>query len=89
MRVRVRLRVNTETGEVEVFRVEDVGTEAPLDDHDEHHDQIAEELGRVVERRPRVVEVEPVTHDGLPPLVIPGAEEADELTRAEREREFE
>jgi hypothetical protein len=88
MRVRVRLRVNTETGEVEVFQVDDLGAEELTEDHDEHHDQIAEELGRVVERRPRVVEVEPVEHDGLPPLTVPGTEEAEELTQAEPEREL-
>jgi hypothetical protein len=90
MRVRVRMRVNTETGAVEVFQVDDIGAELPQIDHDEHHDQIAAELGRLVERRPQVTEVEPIAHVGLPPLAGPGEREPGgeaEPARAERERE--
>jgi len=51
MRVRVRFRVNAETGEVERFVVEDLGARTD-EDHDAVHDQIAYEVGKVVERRP-------------------------------------
>lgn len=51
MRVRVSFRVDTTTGEVQEFLVEDVGTE-PEPEHEAVHDQIAYEVGKVVERRP-------------------------------------
>lgn len=51
MRVRVSFRVNTRTGQVEQFLVEDTGTGLEPE-HDGQHDRIAYEVGRVVERRP-------------------------------------
>lgn len=51
MRVKVSFRVNRETGEVEEFLIEDIGTEAEPE-HDAVHDRIAHEVGKVVERRP-------------------------------------
>ena len=60
MRVRVRFRVNADTGEVELFLVEDIGTGTELaPDHDETHDAIAYEVGKVVERRPAPEQVPP------------------------------
>jgi len=51
MRVKVRFRVNSETGEVEEFLIEDISTEVEPE-HDAVHDRIAHEVGKVVERRP-------------------------------------
>ena len=51
MRVRVSFRVNTTTGEVETFLIEDTGTEIEPE-HEATHDRIAYEVGRIVERRP-------------------------------------
>lgn len=51
MRVRVNFRVNTDTGDVEEFLIEDISTEAEPE-HDAVHDRIAHEVGKVVERRP-------------------------------------
>ena len=53
MRVRVNFRVNTETGQVEEFLVEDISDSSEPDpEHDATHDRIALEVGKVVERRP-------------------------------------
>jgi FtsH ternary system domain X3 len=82
MRVQVRFRVNTKTGEVEQFLIEDIGTEIEPD-HDAVHDRIAFEVGKVVERRPAPEQVLPGTGTDMPPLTyVPG----DELP-ADRERE--
>lgn len=51
MRVRVSFRVNTRTGQVEQFLIEDTGTQIEPG-HEAAHDRIAYEVGRVVERRP-------------------------------------
>ncbi|MFE4972062.1 hypothetical protein ACFRAR_08080 [Kitasatospora sp. NPDC056651] len=69
MRVRVNVRLNTRTGEVELFQVDDVDAAAGRrgDDHEAEHDRIAGELGGVMARSPGVVEVLP---DEPPP--VPG-----------------
>ncbi len=60
MDVKVRFRFNKITGEVEVFEVTDEGTtRLPEAEHNREHDRIAAELGNVIERNPRVVEVFP------------------------------
>jgi FtsH ternary system domain X3 len=60
MHVRVRLRINKLTGEVEEFQVEDEGTmRLPESDHNRQHDRIAADLGNVIERHAHVVEVLP------------------------------
>jgi hypothetical protein len=51
MRVRVSFRVDTTTGQVQTFLIEDVGAESGPE-HEALHDQIAYEVGKVVERRP-------------------------------------
>ena len=60
MKVRVKLRFNKVTGEVEEFLVDDqdmpVLSEA---EHNRKHDHIAAEIGNVIERHPRVTEVLP------------------------------
>ncbi|MBE8470841.1 hypothetical protein [Streptomyces justiciae] len=64
MRVRVRFRFNTDTGEVELFQVDDIGTGSGPD-HDAEHDRISAELGQVLARRPDVEEISPFDE---PPL---------------------
>lgn len=56
MRVRVRFRFNTETGQVEVFQVDDVGGHRSID-HDAEHEEIAHQIGSLLERRVTVEEV--------------------------------
>ena len=51
MRVKVRFRINVETGEVEEFLITDLGTDVETAaDHDAAHDAIAYEVGKLVER---------------------------------------
>jgi len=60
MRVRVRFRYNRETGEVEMFRVDDIegGLRAP--DHDARHERVARDVGRaIVEGNPLIEELPP------------------------------
>lgn len=60
MDVKVRFRFNKNTGEIEVFDVEDEGTmRLPEAEHNREHDRIAAELGRVIERNPQVFEMLP------------------------------
>jgi hypothetical protein len=49
MRVRVRFRYRADTGEVEVFRVEDTGDGTPAVDHDARHDRATADLARIIE----------------------------------------
>ncbi|PWI19961.1 hypothetical protein DI272_41705 [Streptomyces sp. Act143] len=58
MRVRVRFRFNADTGEVELFQVDDIGAGSGPD-HDAEHDRVSAELGQVVARRPDVEEISP------------------------------
>lgn len=60
MDVKVRFRFNQVTGEVEVFEVTDEGTmRLPEAEHNREHDRIAAELGNIIERNPRIMEVYP------------------------------
>jgi FtsH ternary system domain X3 len=59
MRVRVEFRYNAETGEVELFQVDDIGRTTRIEDHDATHDDIAYAIGRVLDRRPGVAEAVP------------------------------
>ncbi|WP_309111544.1 hypothetical protein [Saccharothrix sp.] len=56
MRVRVSLRINAETGEVELFQVDDLGAAREGEAHDAVHDEIAHRVGRVLDPRPLVEE---------------------------------
>lgn len=86
MRVRVRFRVNSKTGEVELFLVEDISTGVEPD-HDAVHDRIAYEVGKMVERRPAPEQVVPGTGaDAAPLTYIPTDElpgEHDQQAAAE------
>ncbi|MEU8030079.1 hypothetical protein [Streptomyces sp. NPDC049099] len=57
MRVRVEFRYNAETGEVELFQVDDIGRTTRTEDHDATHEEIACAIGRVLDRRPVAEEV--------------------------------
>lgn len=54
--IKVKFRFNKLTGEVEEFLV-DQDSALPRAEHERAHDRIAAELGRVVERLPRVTEI--------------------------------
>jgi FtsH ternary system domain X3 len=57
MRVKVRFRYNAETGEVEAFVVDDVGTGPVADaDHDARHSRAAADVARVVEQNALIEE---------------------------------
>ncbi|MFF3329840.1 hypothetical protein ACFYWX_09800 [Streptomyces sp. NPDC002888] len=69
MRVRVRFRFNTVSGEVELFQIDDIGAEEADGTrgarprgaaHDTEHDRISAELGAVAASRPEIEEVRPV-----------------------------
>ena len=85
MRVRVNFRVNTDTGEVEEFLIEDISTE-PEPHHDAVHDRIAREVGQVVERRASPEQVIPGAGADAPSLILrlddelPAADEREEAT---------
>jgi hypothetical protein len=57
MRVQVTFRVNTETGEVEFFQVDDTGQTRRLADHDAAHEQIALAIADVIDPQADVSEV--------------------------------
>ncbi len=60
MRVRVKLRFNKLTGEVEEFLVDDHATPVlPEAEHNREHDRVAAAIGSVIERHPRVTEIAP------------------------------
>ena len=59
MRVKVRFRFNSVTGEVEAFDVDDMRDGPRLADHDARHDRAAAEVARVVEANALIEEVAP------------------------------
>lgn len=70
----VRFRFNKVTGEVEAFDVEDLGSGLPIEEHNRHHDRVASEIGRVIDRDPQVAEISaghmadrPLMHDDRRP----------------------
>jgi hypothetical protein len=81
MAYRVTVRINEATGAIELFQVDDISRNLPLDRHDAEHDLVTGTLGALVERRPDIEEVVP--HGGIPedlevPRRLPGDEEEDE-----------
>jgi hypothetical protein len=55
MDINVRLRFDKRTGEVEV--VVDGASHLPEAEHNRRHEQVAAEVGRILEQHPRLVEV--------------------------------
>ncbi len=81
MKVRVKLRFNKLTGEVEEFLVDDQDLPyLPEAEHNREHDRVAAEIGSVLECHPRVMEVLP----GAPapaPEHTPAIPEPDRVKR--------
>ncbi|MBV9448165.1 MAG: hypothetical protein JO345_19960 [Streptosporangiaceae bacterium] len=57
MRVQVTFQINAETGEVEIFQVDDMGRTRQLSDHDAIHEDIALAIAQVIDPRADVSEV--------------------------------
>jgi hypothetical protein len=78
VRVKVHFRCNPATGEVEVFEIDDEASTLPEDEHNREHDRIAAEIGNVIERNPRIVEVLP--EGGAAPAQTPSEQPQPEQT---------
>lgn len=61
MRVKVRFRFNSVTGEVEAFQVDDLRDGARLPDHDARHERAAADVARIAEAHALIEEVAPGT----------------------------
>jgi FtsH ternary system domain X3 len=61
MRVKVRFRFNSVTGEVEAFEVDDLREGPRLADHEARHDRAAADVARIIERNALIEEVAPGT----------------------------
>ncbi|HET9895622.1 MAG TPA: hypothetical protein VFQ44_11905 [Streptosporangiaceae bacterium] len=57
MQVRVRFRYRADTGEVELFEVDDLHSGPRLADHDARHDRAAADVARIIERNALIEEV--------------------------------
>lgn len=86
MRVRVEFRYNAETGEVELFQIDDIGRTTRLQDHDAAHDDIAYAIGRVLDRTPGVHEVVDDGHAGSA-VALPTPDEPELPPQRERLQE--
>jgi FtsH ternary system domain X3 len=88
MRVRVTFRYRADTGEVEVFEVDDLQSGPRLADHDARHDRAAADVARVVETNAMIEELSPGTQPPaaieVPPAAPRDAEAADRGPRDER-----
>ncbi len=87
MDLKVRFRFNKATGEVEFFDVEDEGGQRlPDAEHNRTHDRAAAELGNVIERNPRVIELTPGRPaPALQPEPEPDSGESIAATRPDRD----
>lgn len=59
MKLHVRFRFNRATGEVETLQIDDAGPPLTTAEHDRRHEAKSAEIGRIVERYPRVLEIQP------------------------------
>ncbi len=66
MRVRVRFRYNSDTGEVEMFIVEALGADVSDADHDRRHDAATAEVAGIVDRNPLIDETVPMEWEPEP-----------------------
>ncbi len=83
MRVRVRFRYNAESGEVELFQVDDLRDGPRVADHDARHDRAAQEVARVIESNALIEELSPSPETAAPrdshgPQVSPEQERGDQ-----------
>ncbi|MFI0980881.1 hypothetical protein ACH4SP_28220 [Streptomyces sp. NPDC021093] len=92
MRVRVKFRYRADTGEVEMYEVEDIGTGPRVADHDARHDRVTAALARLVEDHALIEEVYGAT--GPPRRTVepasasvPEAEERRETRQERRDRD--
>ena len=88
MRVRVKFRYNADTGEVEVFEVDDFRDGPRLTDHDVRHDRAARDVARIVEANALIEEALPdLRAAAVPETAVPqGTPEAKERRDRERNR---
>ncbi|MET8147937.1 hypothetical protein ACIBSW_13475 [Actinoplanes sp. NPDC049668] len=77
MRVRITFRYRVETGEVEVFQVDDVPEGPRSADHDARHEQAARGLARLIDPHARIVEELPADAEKAATPEPPAAEKAD------------
>jgi hypothetical protein len=97
MRVKVRFRYRADTGEVEIFEVDDLHDGPRLADHDARHDRAAADVARVVERNALVEEIPPglaapaapqrLPEPAAEPIAEPIAEPVAEPVAEQRERQ--
>jgi len=85
VRVRVNFRVNTQTGEIEVFQVDDLGARRMDVDHDATHEEIAHRIGALIELRPIVDELIPGSTADQPMWELQDESEATQASRQELE----
>lgn len=85
MRVRVKFRYRADTGEVEVFEVDDLHSGPRLVDHDARHDRAAADVARIIERNALIEEMAP---GGEQPETIT-ISVADEQRNRDRQRHAE
>jgi hypothetical protein len=90
MKLQVRFRFNKRSGEVEEFLVDDQGSNLSEAEHNRRHDQVAGELGRLIERHALVRELAagsggiPADRRHEPPA--PDTRPEDQAERPERRR---
>jgi hypothetical protein len=84
MKIKIRFRFNTVTGEVEAFEVDDLRDGPRLADHDARHDRAAAELARIVEPNALIEEVAPGT--AAVTTTVTRTQPESETPVAERER---
>lgn len=83
MRVKIRFRYRADTGEVELFEVDDLQAGPRLADHDARHDRVAADVARIVESNALIEELPyaagaaPVT-ETRPAVAQPAAEHQSE-----------
>jgi hypothetical protein len=82
MRVKVRFRFNSVTGEVEAFEVDDLRDGPRLADHDARHEQAARDVARIIEQNALIEEVAP----GTAPVTTTVTRTQTETPAAEAER---
>jgi hypothetical protein len=82
MRVKVRFRFNSVTGEVEAFEVDDLRDGPRLADHDARHDRAAADVARIIEQNALIEEVAP----GTAPVQTTVTRTQTETPAAEAER---
>jgi FtsH ternary system domain X3 len=80
MRVKVRFRFNSVTGEVEAFDVDDMREGPRVADHDARHERAAADVARIVEANALIEEVAPGT-EPVTTITTRAAPETEQRTR--------